>query len=126
MAFYIKQGDTSPAILRQFLDASGNPVNLTGATIKFNMAMDTGQLICNQKAATIFTGTLPAELGGATVTAAQGWMKYAWVAADTAIPGVARAEFQVTFNDGSIETVPNLGYETVTITPEISAANFPT
>lgn len=125
MAFYIKQGDTSPALLRQMKDASGNPISGVGASAKFNMAMSTGQLVCNQKTATIFAGTLPAELGGATVTAADGWLKYTWAAGDTATAGTAVAEFQVTFADASIETFPNVGYEVVNITPEISAANFP-
>lgn len=124
MTFYIKQNDTSPAIMRQMRDSTGAAINLTGATAVFNMASTAGVLVCNAKAASVFVGTLPAELGGGTVTAADGWLKYAWVAADTATSGVFRAEFQVTYADGSVETAPNASYETVTITPDISAANY--
>ena len=125
MAFYIKQNDTSPAILRQLLNAAGNPVDLTGATVVFNMASVAGTLVCNANAASVFTGTLPAELGGGTVTAADGWVRYIWTATDTAAPGQYIAEFQVTYADSSVETAPNASFESVTITPDISAANYP-
>lgn len=125
MAFYIKQNDTSPAFMRQFLNSEGAAVSLAGATVVFNMASVAGTLVCNARPAVVFTGTLPAELGGGTVTAADGWMKYAWTAPDTATPGVYRSEFQVTFGDGSVETAPNATWEMVTITPDISAANYP-
>jgi len=117
MTFYIKQGDTSPAILKQFLDASGTKANLTGATVKFSMAMVGGVVVINKATATVFVGTLPS---GTAVTAADGWMRYAWLAGNTATAGEANAEFEVTFGDGTIETVPNHLYETIIITAQIA------
>lgn len=125
MTFYLKQNDTSPALMRQMLNAAGDPINLTGATAVFNMASIFGVMTCSAKPAVIFTGTLPAELGGATVTAADGWLRYNWDAADTDTAGIFAAEFQVTYAGGAIETAPNGSHETVVITPEISAANYP-
>lgn len=116
MTFYLKQGDTSPAILKQMLAADGTPVNLTGAIVRFSMASKAGVNVIDRAAAAVFTGTLP---GGGVVAASDGWMRYVWTAPNTAAPGEFNAEFEVTFADGSIETAPNSGYETIHITRQL-------
>jgi len=44
---------------------------------------------------------------------------YAWNAEDTANAGSFKAEFEVTYTDGSIETFPNDGYITIEIDPDL-------
>lgn len=117
MAFYIKQGNTGPAILKQLLDSSGTPLNLTGASVRFSMATVAGVLICSRKVAAVFSGTVP---GIGVVTAADGWVRYPWVAADTATAGECNAEFEATLSDGTIESVPNYGYESVIVTAKLA------
>ena len=38
--FYIKENDTRPAIIANLTDANDAAVNLTGATVKFNMRVE--------------------------------------------------------------------------------------
>lgn len=105
--FYIKQNDTSPALLATITDADG-PVNLTGASVTFYMASAVGSV------KTIITS------GAATViNAATGQVSYSWDAPDTAIAGIHIAEFEVVFSDASKETFPNDGYISINITPDI-------
>jgi len=37
MTFYVKQNDTSPAMLATLQDADGNAINLTAASVRFHM-----------------------------------------------------------------------------------------
>lgn len=115
--FYIKQGDTGPAILKQVLDAGGAAINLTGASVRFSMASAAGSVVINRALAQVFAGTVP---GVGVVTAADGWVRYAWVTGNTASAGQFNAEFELTLSDGSVETAPNSRHETVHISPAIA------
>lgn len=107
MTFYVKQNDTSPAMLATLQDANGAAVNILGATIRFHMrAIGSTQTKVNS-AATI-------------VNAATGEVRYNWSASDTNTVGAFQAEFQVTYADGKIETFPNDGYIPVEITDDIA------
>lgn len=92
--FYIKQGDTLPALQATLKDADDAAVNLTGATVRFHMRLP---------GATSLTVDGAAEI----VTAASGIVKYVWQAGDTDEPGAYEAEFEVTFDDDTILTFPN-------------------
>lgn len=105
--FFLKRGDTGPAIQRQCLDEAGDPIALAGATVRFNMRLRDGAVKVNRAAATI-------------VEAATGVVRYAWQAGDTDTAGTYEAEFEITYLDGSIETVPNAGWIEVTITGDIA------
>lgn len=96
--FTIKRGDTSPSIKY----APG--VDLTGATVVFKMSsLD-------------FTPKIAAGVVTVYNDAAEGdVMQYDWNAADTDTDGIHRAEYQVTYADGSIETFPNDGFITISI-----------
>lgn len=104
--FTIKENDTSPIIQRTLTDASGTAVNLTGSSVVFKMydQMRTTQVVSS--AATL-------------VDAANGVVRYTWLAADTDVPGWYWVEFEVTYSDSSIETFPNSGYISVLITEEL-------
>ncbi len=49
-----------------------------------------------------------------------GVVAYQWQPSDTSVVGTFNAEFEVTYADGSIETFPNTGYETVEITANLA------
>jgi hypothetical protein len=103
----IRQNDTAPAVSATLLDNVGNPLNLTGATVKFNMR--------NQ-----LTKVAVISLGSVTiVNATAGQVSYVWQAADTLNNGNFEAEFLVTFADATKETVPNNKFLLVSITPTI-------
>jgi 5-hydroxyisourate hydrolase-like protein (transthyretin family) len=107
MTFYIKQNDTSPAMLATLQNASGTAIDLTGASVRFHMRTVNGSASVVSAAATI-------------VTAASGIVRYSWAAGDTATVGTYQAEFQVTYADATIETFPNDSYISVQIVDDIA------
>lgn len=81
--FPIYRGDTLPALRFRFPAGT----DLTGATVRF-----TADGMVSRAAAEIITATAPAEA------------EYRWRKSDTAQTGLRRAEFEVTYPDGGVET----------------------
>lgn len=102
-AFYIKRGDTSPKLIYTLSPL----VNLTGASVVFNMRRAGLANTVNRGAVAII----------APPTA--GVVSYAWTAPDTALAGTFIGEFEVTYADGTIETYPNSGYLNVIISDDL-------
>lgn len=103
---YLKRGDTSPSLLAAITPAT---VDLTGATVRFNMRLASGGAVkISRAAAVIVTPT-----GTPTV-------RYDWAGADVDTVGFYAAEFEVTYAGGAIETFPNSGYIRVQITEDIA------
>jgi len=94
--FKIKRNDTKPFLAVQFTDSTGSAIDLTNtSSISFNMAT-------NDNA---FTSVLS---GNATITgSATGNIEYQWQASDTNRSGLFLGEFEATFNDSSILTLPS-------------------
>ncbi|CAB4176084.1 Domain of unknown function DUF2479 [uncultured Caudovirales phage] len=105
--WYVKRNDTYGNVTEQLLDENLAPVNITGASVKFSMRTRTGSVAKVSSAATI-------------VTAATGIVKYQWVTGDTDTAGDYRAEWQVTFSSGKIQTYPNNGYDTISILQDLA------
>lgn len=104
--FFIKQADTAPPIVVILKDANLDPVDLTGTTIKFVM---------NIKATDENVVDADAEI----VSAVNGRARYVWATGDTDIIGVYKAEFEVTWPDGTYETFPNSAYITVKVVADL-------
>lgn len=82
--FTIKRGDRLPTLRYTLNGADGLPMNLTGATVVFNMRLRSdSSLKVNRGAVTI-------------VTPLSGLVDYAWSATDTNTVGTYDAEFEVT------------------------------
>tara|TARA_B100001093_G_C26816933_1_gene1010154 strand:- start:572 stop:895 length:324 start_codon:yes stop_codon:yes gene_type:complete len=94
MSFTIKKGNTSPFLVATLNDSTGTALDLTGATVVFDMGDLDGNSVVSNGACTI--------IGEDT-----GRVRYGWVANDTANAGIFRGEFTVTFASGRIETYPN-------------------
>lgn len=107
MAFTIKQGDTSPAILATLDDADGNAVDITGASVRLHLRSYGSAQTYLDVAATI-------------VTPASGLVRYQWSEGDTDTPGVYEAEFEVTYDGGAVETFPNANYRIIEIVRQIA------
>ena len=106
--YYVKQGDTAPVAAATLLDPSGAPVSLSGASVVFHMSDQARAVVVN--AAAIID---PDQVGN------KGKVTYQWLIADTDTVGIYLAEWQVTFADSSVQTFPNLGYDTVQIDPQL-------
>lgn len=106
MTFTIKQNDTAPSLQAVLKDPSGTPIFLAGAFVRFHMKS--------------VSGTLKISSPVTIVDANNGLIRYDWEIGDTDTAGSFYAEFQVTYADGNIETFPNNGYESITITKELN------
>ena len=105
-AFKIKRNDTAPS-LNVTLAQNGVVVGLTDAAISFHMRDDaSGEALVNGTAV--------------VVDAILGAVRYDWLAADTALAGCFPAEFEVTFENGRVETFPNDDNMTIIITEDLS------
>ena len=106
--FYIKQFDTRPSITANLTDANDAAVNLTGATVQFNMRVDPA-------------GALKVTLGTSIVEDAEaGQVSYSWSGTDTNTANDYEAEFQVTFAGGAVQTFPGRNWIAVHVIDDIA------
>lgn len=107
MAFYIKQNDTSPAIETILQSDDGSVIiDLTGCDVNFHMTHSQRDV----------------EVTGACAILDEdgGRVRYQWLSGDTSVAGWYKAEFEVTYSDGKIETFPNEGSIWVHIDGELA------
>lgn len=123
--FHIKEGDTSPGIIRELTDAAGNPVNLDGASARFQMRPRQNTFYgpsMGTQTATPFLNE-PAEILQYTDSDGnyvnKGQVRYGWADDDTDTPGKYICEFRISYGDQSIETFPNYGHIHVTIHEDV-------
>lgn len=106
--FYIKEGDTSPAIEYALTPTD---IVLTAASVVLNMKDRRGNVKVSRQAGTI------TDDGAASDTPK---VQYDWASADTDTAGTYYAEFEVTYADATVETFPNDGFITVVIKKDIA------
>src|SRR5215213_8754438 len=99
--FTLKRGDTRPLLMAQLVDIAAGvqtPINLTTATgVKLIMKL--------QNAPANTTPTVNSAC--AFVNRTTGTVSYTWTSANTATVGIYNIEFEIAWNDGGVETVPN-------------------
>ena len=106
--FYIKQNDTRPAITANLTDANDAAVNLTGATVKFNMRVDPA-------------GSVKINAGAATIEDAEaGQVSYSWPTSNTDTADDYEGEFQLTFAGGAVQTFPGRNWIAVHVIDAIA------
>lgn len=106
MAFSIKQNDTSPSLQAILKDGGLNPVDLTGASVRFHMKA--------------IGGDIKVDAPMTVVDQDNGVVQYDWGSGDTNTVGTYAVEFEVTYSDGAIETFPNKGSLAVNVTRELA------
>lgn len=106
--YFVKRGDDSPAITSTLYDAAGDPVNLTGATVRFFMSKRGSD------------STTVAGNGEIADDETTGVVSYEWQEGDTDDPGDYEAEWEVTFAGGAKQTFPNSGFVRVRILRDLS------
>jgi hypothetical protein len=103
----IKAGDTYPAFVAVLEEITG-PIDLTGADgVTMRMASD--------------TVTLP-SLTCTVVDAAQGIVSRVFTSGNTATPGLYSVEFEIEWDAGEIQTVPNDGVKEILIVDSVPVA----
>lgn len=107
--FTIKQNDTRPKLVTTLSGFGGGATLATATSVSPKMRLST----------TPFTVV---TLGGTCVItdAANNQITYTWVAADTSVNGIYEIEFQILWNDGGVETVPNDSYNTIIVKDDIA------
>lgn len=107
MNFNMKRNDLLPTLALQLINPNGEPADLTGATVVFNMA---GR-----------SATAKVSRGQVTVVdAATGQVEYHWQPGDTDDAGVFRAEFEVIYPVDQPMTYPNSDFFVVTILADLA------
>jgi uncharacterized protein YfaS (alpha-2-macroglobulin family) len=101
--FPLKVGDSAPVLQATLSDSDGNAVDLTGADVQFRLLEPRDGATKIDSPATIHD-------------ASNGIVRYQWASGDTDEAGRYRAEFEVTYADGSVETFPNDGFHDVVLT----------
>ena len=111
--FTIKQNDTRPVYvttLQDNVDTTPVAIDLTNATgVKFKMRTHGS------------TGIPKVNQPMAFVNRANGQVSYTWTTGDTDTVGTYDVEFEITWNDGGIETVPNDSYKTVNVVDDLDS-----
>lgn len=108
----MKQHDTRPVLLRyliQTVNGATSPFDLTGVgSIGFIMRHTTAPLV-------LVTGL------ASVVTVSSAYIAYKWAVNDTATTGIYNGEYQVTYTDAGVETVPNDSYFSIEIVDDLDA-----
>lgn len=111
MTFEIHRGDTAPSFRRRLRNDIGETVPLTNAQeVDFHMrSLDYDTTVDDNT-----TGNV------SIVDGPSGEVQYSWQSGDTDSVGTYRAEFVVTFSDGTIRTFPVGGTYTIIVTEDIN------
>lgn len=104
--FKLKRGDTSPGLQYQLGVYEAGSGVLAAASVRFLMRR--------------VGAAEPVVSEPATIHDADGIVRYAWAAADTAAAGEFEAEFEITYSDNSVETDPSSGFIKVEISGDIA------
>lgn len=97
------QGDTTPALQHQIFPTS---VNLTGATVTFQMRRKSGKKV-------ITDGTCVID------DIAERLVSYDWQAGDTDTPGEYIGQYRITLADSNVTTAPVIDDIPILIRPKI-------
>lgn len=105
--FYIKRGDRLPTLARTLKFTDGSVIDLSGCTVRWKMREKVGGTVMVDAAATI-------------VSASEGKVEYAWALIDTDTVGHFVGEWQVTYPDAKVLTVPTMNFVNVHVVESLA------
>jgi hypothetical protein len=107
---YYSELDTAPPLRRQLIDADGTPFDLSdAATVTIRIAHTTYDHYYSPYPPIIESGSCVIEMG------TQGWVHWLPGVGELAPPGNYDYAFTITWNDGTVQTVPAHTYERLII-----------
>jgi hypothetical protein len=104
--FSIKRNDTKPTLVANIVTGEGVALNLTNCAVQFIMSYQGNRQIKIQAAANI-------------LDAANGTVSYQWANNDCNIASTYYGEFQVTYPDNTVQSIPSDGYFTVLVREDL-------
>lgn len=111
--FSIKTGDTGSRIQSILENSGGTAVDILGASVIFKMGPYSGGTL-------IIAGTAVIDqVGAGTVDGSRGQVHYNWPTGGVVTADWYRAEFEVTFTSGTVQSFPNDGYVTIAVTRDL-------
>jgi len=108
--FQIKQNDTRPGLSVTLLEGT-NPIDLTN--------VEEVNIILREKSKTDVDGPDLKALCDIDADPTSGKVSYSWKASDTETSGEFSCEFELTYTDGGIETVPRSGFISIAIEDDL-------
>lgn len=117
MAWEIKHHDTAPDYVAALISDITRP-NLPA----IDLSSATSVYFVMRSASASDTATPKVKATCAIVTANQGIVSYHWGATDTDTVGDFNVEFEIHWSDGTIQTVPNDSYNTITVVEDLDAS----
>ena len=84
------QGDTAPSVFGALTDSDGQPIDLTGCTVRFQMRQTIDRRFVVNAVAVL-------------TNASTGMVRYDWQDGDLAVAGDYEVRWQIIFPDSSIE-----------------------
>jgi len=99
---YYKEGDDSPSLAVSLKNPDGTVATLSGAEVDIRITKARG-------------GENVVNSDASIQNADEGSVSYDPSDTDFDEPGRYRVEFEVTYDDGSVETFPNKGYHTLLV-----------
>lgn len=112
--FSIKVGDTASAVYATLEDAAGDPVDIQGATVRFKMGpLNGGTLV-------VAANATNAQNGAGTSDGSVGDVVYTWAGtSQLATADWYRAEWEVTYSNGTVQSFPNDGFMLVAVREDL-------
>jgi len=104
---YMKENDTAPPIEAQFEDDNGDPVDISSNNSVTFKLHDDNELIIDA-AAVVTDGP-------------NGKVEYNWQDGDLDEEGEYKAEFELEYSDGTVETFPNTDYILVKVIEDLDS-----
>jgi hypothetical protein len=111
--FFIKTGDTGSQIQWICEDSTGAAVDVAGSTPMFKMGPLSGGTLTIAGTATVD------QVGAGTIDGTRGRMHFSWPTGGVSTADWYRAECEVTFMSGTIQTYPNAGFFLIAVTDDL-------
>ncbi len=111
--FSAKVGDTASAVYATLEDDTGTAVDIQAASVRFKMGPLSGGTL------TVAANATNAQVGAGTVDGSTGNVVYNWATSDLSVADWYRAEWEVTYSNGSIQSFPNAGFMLVAVRDDL-------